>query len=208
MKSGLFKSEYAAHHLNQFDCCAHLSFLPSPLLIAILLIGKVLRNRLGSCNPDVGRRDGRGRSTTPATTRSASGGRSTPGRSTGTPDSGGRRSTTPEPPPVPPATYHWEEVRRQRTVGGYPWTHLNKPPFDENAWVKYERQVHHRQAADTAWRNVNYCRREKEGERGRDADWVNTDGSFCPKTIANYFLRLVANETVQSDENRRICCTI
>jgi len=30
-------------------------------------------------------------------------------------------------------------VRRKRSVGGYPWTHLNKPPFDEKTWVKYER---------------------------------------------------------------------
>lgn len=87
-----------------------------------------------------------GRSTTgrPPSGRSTPGrstpGRSTPGRSTpgrSTPD----RSTTPEPPPVPPATYHWEEVRRKRSVGGYPWTHLNKPAFDEKTWVKYERQV-------------------------------------------------------------------
>jgi len=65
-------------------------------------------------------------------------GRSTSGCSRSTPD----RSTTPEAPPVPPATYHWEEVRRKRSVGGYPWTHLNKPPFDEKTWMKYERQVH------------------------------------------------------------------
>lgn len=71
---------------------------------------------------------------TPGLSISAS--RSTPSRST--PD----RSTTPEPPPVPPATYHWEEVRKKRSVGGYPWTHLNKPPFDEKAFVKHQRQVH------------------------------------------------------------------
>ncbi|ODM95678.1 hypothetical protein Ocin01_11002, partial [Orchesella cincta] len=29
-------------------------------------------------------------------------------------------------PPVPPETYKWEEVRRQRQKGGYPWTHLDK----------------------------------------------------------------------------------
>lgn len=49
---------------------------------------------------------------------------------------------TPEAPPVPPATYHWEEVRKKRSVGGYPWTHLNKPPFDEKTFVKHQRQVY------------------------------------------------------------------
>jgi len=77
-----------------------------------------------------------------STSRRTTPGRSTSGRSTSVCSrSTADRSTTPEAPPVPPATYHWEEVRRKRSVGGYPWTHLNKPPFDEKTWVKYERQV-------------------------------------------------------------------
>ncbi|XP_060871121.1 uncharacterized protein LOC132945407 isoform X1 [Metopolophium dirhodum] len=75
-----------------------------------------------------------------STSRRSTPGQSTSGRSTSVCSrSTADRSTTPEAPPVPPATYHWEEVRRKRSVGGYPWTHLNKPPFDENTWVKYER---------------------------------------------------------------------
>lgn len=81
---------------------------------------------VSACRPPSGR-------STPATAARSGSDRSTPGY--------GSRSTTPEPPPVPPATYHWEEVRRQRSIGGYPWTHLNKPAFDEKTWVKYERQV-------------------------------------------------------------------
>ncbi|XP_027837650.2 uncharacterized protein LOC114120063 isoform X2 [Aphis gossypii] len=74
-----------------------------------------------------------------STSRRSTPGRSTSGRSTSGCSRSTDRSMTPEPPPVPPATYHWEEVRRKRSVGGYPWTHLNKPPFDEKTWMKYER---------------------------------------------------------------------
>lgn len=77
-----------------------------------------------------------------STSRRSTPGRSTSGRSTSGCSRSTDRSMTPEPPPVPPATYHWEEVRRKRSVGGYPWTHLNKPPFDEKTWMKYERQVY------------------------------------------------------------------
>lgn len=77
-----------------------------------------------------------------STSRRSTPGRSTSGRSTSGCSRSTDRSTTPEPPPVPPATYHWEEVRRKRSVGGYPWTHLNKPPFNEKTWMKYERQVY------------------------------------------------------------------
>ena len=35
------------------------------------------------------------------------------------------------PPPTPPPTYLWEEVRRSRSRGGYPWTILDKEPFDD-----------------------------------------------------------------------------
>ncbi|XP_039287517.1 uncharacterized protein LOC111046879 isoform X2 [Nilaparvata lugens] len=39
-------------------------------------------------------------------------------------------------PPVPPQTYRWEEVRKQKLQGAYPWTHLFKPPFDNATWEK------------------------------------------------------------------------
>ncbi|PNF39837.1 hypothetical protein B7P43_G02823 [Cryptotermes secundus] len=38
------------------------------------------------------------------------------------------------PPPVPIKTYRWEDLRRARIRGGYPWTHLDKPPLDSSAW--------------------------------------------------------------------------
>lgn len=34
-------------------------------------------------------------------------------------------------PKVPIKTYKWEDVRRTKKSGAYPWTHLTKPPFDE-----------------------------------------------------------------------------
>lgn len=33
-------------------------------------------------------------------------------------------------PPVPIKTYQWEDVRRAREAGGYPWTHLLKVPLE------------------------------------------------------------------------------
>lgn len=48
----------------------------------------------------------------------------------------------PEPfvPPVPIKTYQWEDVRRDRLVGAYPWTHLNKGPYndDESQATRYD----------------------------------------------------------------------
>ncbi|KAF5296568.1 hypothetical protein FQA39_LY12486 [Lamprigera yunnana] len=38
---------------------------------------------------------------------------------------------TPDIPKVPIKTYRWEDVRRSRKTGAYPWTHLTKPPFDD-----------------------------------------------------------------------------
>ncbi|PSN33550.1 hypothetical protein C0J52_21022 [Blattella germanica] len=38
------------------------------------------------------------------------------------------------PPPVPIKTYRWEDLRRARVRGGYPWTHLDKPPMDSDEW--------------------------------------------------------------------------
>jgi hypothetical protein len=38
------------------------------------------------------------------------------------------------PPPVPIKTYRWEDLRRARIRGGYPWTHLDKPSLDSYAW--------------------------------------------------------------------------
>ncbi|XP_044270357.1 titin homolog isoform X2 [Tribolium madens] len=35
-------------------------------------------------------------------------------------------------PRVPIKTYKWEDIRRERLRGGYPWTYLYKEPFDEN----------------------------------------------------------------------------
>ncbi|GLG98837.1 Uncharacterized protein GBIM_05413 [Gryllus bimaculatus] len=35
-------------------------------------------------------------------------------------------------PRVPPQTYRWEDLRRIRAQGGYPWTHLTKPPFSDS----------------------------------------------------------------------------
>ncbi|XP_046681527.1 titin isoform X1 [Homalodisca vitripennis] len=35
------------------------------------------------------------------------------------------------PPPVPIKTYKWEDVRRERLAGVYPWTHVIKGPFDD-----------------------------------------------------------------------------
>ncbi|XP_069700882.1 uncharacterized protein [Periplaneta americana] len=37
-------------------------------------------------------------------------------------------------PPVPIKTYRWEDLRRARKRGGYPWTHLDKPSMDSEAW--------------------------------------------------------------------------
>lgn len=37
-------------------------------------------------------------------------------------------------PPVPIKTYRWEDIRRQRLAGVYPWTHVLKPPFNEEEW--------------------------------------------------------------------------
>lgn len=39
-------------------------------------------------------------------------------------------------PPVPLKTYQWEDIRRQKLEGGYPWTHLYKRPFDNEDWEK------------------------------------------------------------------------
>lgn len=39
-------------------------------------------------------------------------------------------------PPVPLKTYQWEDIRRQKLEGRYPWTHLYKPPFDDENWDK------------------------------------------------------------------------
>ncbi|CAG7828616.1 unnamed protein product [Allacma fusca] len=38
------------------------------------------------------------------------------------------RPTTPKwwRPPIPPETYLWEEIRRKRQRGGYPWTYLDR----------------------------------------------------------------------------------
>lgn len=36
-----------------------------------------------------------------------------------------------KPPKVPIPTYRWEDVRRSKLQGGYPWTHLYKAPFGE-----------------------------------------------------------------------------
>uniref|UniRef100_A0A8R2HRS7 Titin n=1 Tax=Bombyx mori TaxID=7091 RepID=A0A8R2HRS7_BOMMO len=33
-------------------------------------------------------------------------------------------------PPVPIKTYQWEDLKRAREVGAYPWTHLLKPPLE------------------------------------------------------------------------------
>lgn len=33
-------------------------------------------------------------------------------------------------PPVPIQTYRWEDLRRAREAGAYPWTHLLKPPLE------------------------------------------------------------------------------
>lgn len=41
--------------------------------------------------------------------------------------------TPPSPPPIPLQTYLWEDVRRERKKGGYPWTHFVKKPFDPDA---------------------------------------------------------------------------
>lgn len=38
------------------------------------------------------------------------------------------------PPPVPIKTYRWEDVRRQRLAGVYPWTHVLKGPYDDKAY--------------------------------------------------------------------------
>lgn len=32
-------------------------------------------------------------------------------------------------PPVPLQTYIWEDIRRQKSRGLYPWTHLYKGPY-------------------------------------------------------------------------------
>ncbi|XP_055911208.1 titin homolog isoform X3 [Eupeodes corollae] len=32
-------------------------------------------------------------------------------------------------PPVPPETYRWEDLKRAKQRGGYPWTHLHKRPL-------------------------------------------------------------------------------
>lgn len=34
-------------------------------------------------------------------------------------------------PPVPIKTYKWEDIKRSRLKGGYPWTYLQKGPYDE-----------------------------------------------------------------------------
>jgi len=41
-------------------------------------------------------------------------------------------------PSVPPETYLWEEVRRSREKGGYPWTLLDKEDslFDEDEYCE------------------------------------------------------------------------
>ncbi|KAK4877146.1 hypothetical protein RN001_009652 [Aquatica leii] len=43
------------------------------------------------------------------------------------------RTASPDIPRLPIKTYHWEDVRRSRKRGAYPWTHLTKPPYDEEA---------------------------------------------------------------------------
>ncbi|KAL3285038.1 hypothetical protein HHI36_019165 [Cryptolaemus montrouzieri] len=43
----------------------------------------------------------------------------------------GKRQTGKKVPRVPIKTYKWEDVRRSRRRGGYPWTHLYKEAFNE-----------------------------------------------------------------------------
>ncbi|XP_075163875.1 uncharacterized protein LOC142236529 isoform X2 [Haematobia irritans] len=40
--------------------------------------------------------------------------------------------TTADKPPVPLQTYRWEDLRRAKERGGYPWTHLYKRPLGPN----------------------------------------------------------------------------
>jgi len=40
-------------------------------------------------------------------------------------------------PSVPPETWKFEEIRRQRQKGGYPWTHLDKEDTDIEADQDY-----------------------------------------------------------------------
>ncbi|CAH1959696.1 unnamed protein product [Acanthoscelides obtectus] len=42
------------------------------------------------------------------------------------------RSREKKPPRVPIKTYRWEDVKRARRRGGYPWTHLYKKPLSED----------------------------------------------------------------------------
>nr|XP_018903827.1 PREDICTED: uncharacterized protein LOC109034888 isoform X2 [Bemisia tabaci] len=46
------------------------------------------------------------------------------------------------PPPLPIKTYQWEDIRRLKVQGRYPWTHLQKRPFDEKTWQKYKDHEH------------------------------------------------------------------
>lgn len=44
------------------------------------------------------------------------------------------REKSPEAPPHPPPTYLWEEIRRRKEAGIYPWTHIYKPPYSDEEW--------------------------------------------------------------------------
>ncbi|XP_065162042.1 titin isoform X2 [Atheta coriaria] len=47
-------------------------------------------------------------------------------------DAPGANKQVSDKPPVPIKTYQWEDIRRARRKGGYPWTYLDKRPFDDN----------------------------------------------------------------------------
>lgn len=78
-------------------------------------------------------------------------------------------------PPVPIKTYQWEDVKRARQQGGYPWTYLDKEPLQGEAIT-----------AETVLRDSTPCRsvrsmsREPSRERsgGRSPGPTMDDGSI------------------------------
>ncbi|KAL1456400.1 hypothetical protein WDU94_001131 [Cyamophila willieti] len=46
-------------------------------------------------------------------------------------------------PPVPLQTYIWEDIRRQKIRGLYPWTHLYKGPFTGSLDIELESLQHY-----------------------------------------------------------------
>lgn len=69
-------------------------------------------------------------------------------------------------PPVPLKTYQWEDLRRARESGAYPWTHLLKPPLE--GVVTAEDVLRESSPRRSMSRDVSRSRTRSPSDRERD----------------------------------------